>query len=391
MSNTNRLLMLVIIVALLAGCSAPPAGQPPAPATIVAETPATATPGSEAIATPESATPDAATADPNTLCPQETADAALYVSIENGYCFLYPSSLALQPDMLRPDDAVQLIGPLADPGAMETVALNLTVANNGPADGLDSAQYAAMWIQRNVPGQELAQMPATIGGQPAAVVDYLPGMFSQRSGFVVAGDVKYQVTMQPLPQDSPQLTDAATQAWDTLTGSIVFFPPQNDRTYVRSADVCPTAPADTKLLIDEAGGYCLLYPADFEVDPNAPSTIVGGPELGPYADFPSVRASLAIGTYPLTFETAEQALQPPIENSDPNSATPTTIAGYPAVTYDFIAGPWLQRNAAVVVGDRAYTFVAQPWDSDLFPLALPDVERLWNTASSTIVFFDPWR
>jgi hypothetical protein len=325
------------------------------------------------------------------VCPQETANAALYVSIENGFCFLYPSSLTLQPDTLRPAEAVQLLGPLADPGAMETVALNLTVANNGPADGLGSAGYASAWLQHNVPGQELAQTPTSIGGQPAMVVDNLPGMFGLRGAFVVAGDVKYQLTMQPLPQDSPQLADAATQAWDTITQSIVFFPPQNGRTVVRSADVCPAATADNKLLIDEVGGYCLLYPADFAIDPNAPGTIVGGPELGPYADFPSVRASLSVGTYPLGEQTLEQVLQPPVENSDPNSATPATIAGYPAMTYNFISGPWLQRNAVVVVNDRVYTFVAQPWDANLFPQALRDVERLWNTASNSIAFFDPWR
>jgi len=62
-----------------------------------------------------------------------------------------------------------------------------------------------------------------------------------------------------------------------------------------------------------------------------------------------------------------------------------------AVTYDFVTGPWLQRNATVVVDDRYYTFVIQPWDPNLFPQALPDVERLWNTASQSVAFFDPWR
>ena len=334
------------------------------------------------------------------MCPQAAEGTTLYVSTDNGFCFLYPAELKLQPDLLRPAEAVQLIGPPADPGAMETVALIVTVANNGPADGLDGTGYAAAWLQRNTPapmlaqapGVEAAQTPATIGGQPAMVVDNLPGMMmNQRGAFVVAGGVKYQISMLPLPQDVPQLANAATQAWDTITGSIVFFSPQNARTTVRAADVCPAATADTKLLLDEVGGYCLLYPTDFAIDPNVPGTIAGGPELGPSGDFPNVRASLAVGTYALGQMTPEQALQPPVENSDPNSAAPATIAGHPAVTYDFIAGPWRQRNAAVVVNDRVYTFVAQPWDPELFPQALPDVERLWNTASSSIAFFNPWR
>ena len=67
------------------------------------------------------------------------------------------------------------------------------------------------------------------------------------------------------------------------------------------------------------------------------------------------------------------------------------MGGYPAVTVDFVTGPWGQRNASIVVDDRYYTFASGPWDPDLFPQALPDMERLWNTVSQSIAFFDPWR
>ncbi len=401
MRNISHLLLLTLL-ALLAGCGSPSAVEPTAMPSAAANTPHAAAPDATATAaaTAEAVQPTAPAGDPAALCPQAAEGTTLYVSPENGFCFLYPADLKLQPDPLRPAEAVLLLGPLADPGAMETVALNVTVANNGPADGLDSAGYAAAWLQHNMlaPGLaqasafELTQAPATIGGQPAVVVDNLPGMMTgQRGAFVVVGGIKYQVTMLPLPQDVPQLAEAATEAWDTITGSIAFFPPQNDRTVVRSTDVCPAATADTKLLIDEVGGYCLLYPADFALDPDVPTTIAGGPELGPYSDFVHVRAALSVGSYPLGQMTPEQALKPPVENSDPNSAVAVTLGGHPAVAYDFVAGPWRQRNTIVVVDGRVYTFVAQPWDSELFPQALPDVERLWNTASSSIAFFDPWR
>ncbi|MFN8466850.1 MAG: hypothetical protein U0X20_14955 [Caldilineaceae bacterium] len=402
MANISRLLLLLTLLTLLAGCGSPSAAEFPAASGATADTPTASAPEATVAtaATVEATQQAVPAADLAALCPQAGEGTALYVSTENGFCFLYPADLKLQPDPLRPAEAVLLVGPLAEPGAMETVALNVTVANNGPADGLDSAGYAAAWLQYNMPapalaqtpGREVAPTPATLGGQPATVLDNLPGMMANlRGAFVVAGGVKYQVTMLPLPQDVPQLADAATQAWDTVTGSIVFFPPQNTRIAVRAADVCPDAADDTKLLVDEVSGYCLLYPADFAIDPELPTTIAGGPELGPYSDFAHVRASLSVGTYPLGQMTPEQALQPPVENSDPNSTVPATLGGHPAVTYDFVAGPWRQRNAVVVVDGRVFTFVAQPWDPELFPQALPDVERLWNTASSSIAFFDPWR
>jgi hypothetical protein len=249
-------------------------------------------------------------------------------------------------------------------------------------------------LETVIGGGALAQSEAVLGGQAAVVIDNLPGMMmGQRGAFVVANGAKYQITLLPQPQDVPELADAATHAWDTVTQSIVFFPPQRPDAVVRSTDVCPVATADTKLLISEVGGYCLLYPVDFELDPTVPyDAIVGGPELGPVEGFPSVRVSLGIGgAYPLVDMTPEQVLQPGVENTDPDSVVATTIGGYPAVTSDFIAGPWLQRNAVILVEESYYTFSSGPWDPDLFPQALPDVERLWQTVSSSIAFFDPWR
>ncbi|HMN27655.1 MAG TPA: hypothetical protein PKE45_05815 [Caldilineaceae bacterium] len=87
----------------------------------------------------------------------------------------------------------------------------------------------------------------------------------------------------------------------------------------------------------------------------------------------------------------EQVLQPLSDQIDPDSVMSATISGYPAVVYDFTGGPWRQRNAQILVDHLVYTFVAQPWDAEKFPQALPDVERLWNMANASIAFFDKWR
>jgi hypothetical protein len=394
MIRTNSLLVPLVTLLLLVGCFAAPPNQQasPAPALPVA----TATPempAATATAVPEppivAATPEA---DPVAACPDETEGMTLYVSAENGFCFLYPSSLKPDADMFRPEEVVQLIGSPADPSGMHSVAVNLSVAYNGPADGLDSAQYAATWLELNMmPGTELPQEPATIGGQPAILISDLPGMFSQLGAFVVANGAKYQITLQPKPQDVAQLAEEATLVWETVTGSIVFFPPQSSRLVVQPADVCPTETAGSKLAINRVGGYCLLYPADFAPDPDFPSVMVGGPELGPFAGFESVRASLAVGTYELGNESPEQALRSFSEQIDSSSVTDTTIGGYPAVIFDFTGGPWRQRNAKILVGNTIYTFVGQPWDIDKFPHALADVERLWTTITGSIAFFDKWR
>jgi hypothetical protein len=256
---------------------------------------------------------------------------------------------------------------------------------------MSSAEYANAWLELNMPGMDPLEMFDVIGGQPATIFDNLPGFFAQRGAFIVANDTRYQITVQPRPGDVPELDEQAAEAWDTVTQSIVFFPPQNERVTVRPGDVCPQEAGGATLHANQLDGYCLLLPAGFAVDPDFPARFVGGPELGPAEGFDSVRASLGVGVYALGEQTPEQALQPISEQIDASSVQTTTIAGYPAVVYDFTGGPWRQRNAQIVAGDWVYTFVGQPWDEVKFPEALADVELLWNAAVDSIAFFDKWR
>jgi hypothetical protein len=348
-------------------------------------------PAATATAAPVATEAAAPALDLSALCPAETEDTTLYVSAENGFCALYPSSLTLREDSIRPEEVIHLTGAPANPTAMESVAVDLGVAYNGPADGLDSAQYAETWLALNMPGMTAPQEAAAIGGQPAVIMSTQTGMFPQRSAFVVANGVKYQITVQPQPEVVPKLAEEATLAWDTVTRSIVFFPPQNTRTVVRPADVCPTETPDSKLALNLIYGYCFLYPADFAPDPEFPITIKGATDLGDFEGFENVRVSLTVAGYPLGAISPDEALQPPSEQIDAASVTQTTIGGHPAVLFDFTGGPWRQCNAQILVGDAVYTFVGQPWDAELFPQALPDVERLWTMASETIAFFDLWR
>jgi hypothetical protein len=383
---------------LIVGCAAPPAVQP----SLTQAMPIVTVEGTQApVATQMPRPVDIATPpalDTSVVCPPETEASTLYVSTENGVCFLYPVGFELQSDVLRPDEAVTFRGPSLTSG-MDKLWVTLNVESNGPADGLESAQYAERWIELNYPVQHelyprdlgLTREEAVIGDTMAQVIGNLPGFSPQRSAFVVANGIKYRITLQPQPQDLPELAEASQQVWDMVTQSIVFFPPQNTRPVVRPDDVCPTETEDGMLAVSLIGGYCLLYPTDFAPDPGFPAAIVGGPELGPIEGFDSVRASLAIGSYDLGDQPPEQALQPISEQIDPSSVMTSTIGGYPAVIFDFIGGPWRQRNAQILVGDTVYTFVGQPWDAEKFPQALPDVERLWQMVSESIAFFDQWR
>src|SRR5258706_5791555 len=116
-------------------------------------------------------------ADPTAACPQATADTKLFVSVENGYCFLVPSTMIQsQPDFMYPNDVTGFHGQVLDPNAMESFSASISVSINAPAEGLDSLTYANKWVDASfnnggqpglVPAVEITE--ATIGGQPAAV------------------------------------------------------------------------------------------------------------------------------------------------------------------------------------------------------------------------------
>lgn len=387
--------LIVLLTLVVVACAPAPATAPLStslPASTATRTSASA---STPDATPTVAPTMAATAsleEEANACPTPGADTALYTSEENGFCFLYPASMTAAPDPQRPGDVVILSGKTLPPPpkAMESVSVHLLVSANGPANGLDSAGYARQWGEYFAPGIELAPQEATIDGQAAQISENIPGFFTGRSAFIVANDGKYQITLYPRPQDVAELEADAAAAWDTVTQSIDFFTPEDERQVVGPEDVCPQETGEARLYVNVLDGYCLLYPADFAMDPSLPGVITGGPELGPAEGFDSVRTSLGIGTYYLGEQEPDQALTPISEQIDRDSVQPATIAGQQAVIYDFTGGPWRQRTAQILVDDSVYTLVGQPWDAEQFPQALAETERLWDTVTGSIAFFDKW-
>jgi hypothetical protein len=333
--------------------------------------------------------------DPASLCPLPEEGTSLYLSRENGVCFLYPVGFTLRPDFSRPDTTLSLMGPMQSGDSQEKIAVSMGIAYNGPADGLDSSAYFTRWMALNYPSgsPDTASSLVSIGGLPAVQAANLPGgMIAQRGAFLVANGIKYQLALVPRPEDLPELAAAAAQVWDTVTRTLVFFPPQNTRTTVRAADVCPTPGADTRLYQSDLDGYCFLYPAGFDPAPDFPGEIVGGPLLFTDPSFGEVRTSLTLGTFgSFPGQTPRQVLEPRGDLIDAGSITDATMGGFPAVTFRNPQGPWASKQAMISVNGMIYTIVAQPFEPDSHPDGIPYLDQLWNTVAGSLAFFDPFR
>jgi hypothetical protein len=339
--------------------------------------------------------------DPAELCPTPDASTTLYLSRENGFCFLVPLGIEVRPDPLRPDEMIFLQGPreAAGPKQQETAAVWMQVAQNGPADGLDSAGYAQAWAERygvsevfGPPDPPLETVPATLGGVPATILKNLPGMIRMQSAFLVADDVKYQLSLAPQPGDVPELDAAAQQLWDTVTGSIAFFPRENPPPDVRAGDVCPEPTAETTFYSNDRLGLCALLPKDFLPHPEFSDVFVGGPVIGQDPDFGEVRTSVSFGSYGhVGAQTPMDLMAERMEFVQPGTLEEVSLGGYPAVTYTDINGAWPSQLAMILVDGDVYTVLVQPWDETRFPDGVPHAERAWQTLVESLAFYDPWR
>lgn len=343
------------------------------------------TPASPTAAPAETAVPEPV------ACPEATADTALYRNDDNGVCFLYPASFAVETQVERPDEVVWLRGPQLVQG-QEAAVVTLRVAFNGPAEGLTAQEYAEMWRSLYVPEMALPVQTMTVGGQTAALITDVPGMFPEQSAFVVANGMKYQLILQPQPGLVPELTEATEQVWRTVTDSIVFFAPAVVREWVRPDDVCPAATAETEAHRNLREGFCLLYPADFELDPRFASGFVGGPVIVDDPTFGEIRASFVMASAgPAQGQTPRQLLEPRLEFVDQASIQDTTIGGAPAVVFVDPREPFASRQAMIVANEMLYTIVNQPYDPQRYPDAVQYVDQVWDTVVGSVAFFEPWR
>lgn len=392
-----QIVILLNIIVILAGCSVP--------------TQTTQTGMTESFVTPEiivtatieepSETPEATATtvpattvpDPAANCPTPGAGSKLFVDRQNGFCLLYPDNFEQSAYKEYSYDRVQFTEPGSAPNAMESVSIHLVVESNGSAKGQNSTQYAQRWIANFAVSPEIDMEDFMLNGLQAASL-VLPAEAGPmtRHIFLTANDIKYHITLSPQLGTAPELEPNLQAAWDMATGSIVFFPPQSDWQYTAPEDVCPQPTTGSKQYISLTGGYCLLYPSDFAPVANFPGQFTGGPILDENTDWGDLRASLTVGTAgSFADQTVMDVLETRKEFIDVPSIQETTMAGYPAVVFIDPRGPWASRQAMIMVNGFVYTLVNQPWEAERYPDGMSYVNNIWDSVTSSLAFFDPWR
>ena len=219
-SLTFLLALMVTVACGGSGGVAEPTVQPAATEQApTAEAEATAAPTETAMPT----TDDAA-------CPEATTDTYLLRNPQHGYCLLYPAGHKVE----RPnaDEVALVVGSLLN---VTEPRVGITVT---PAAGRTAATYADE-IVAGFEGFEIARSETTVAGEPAIVLDDVPGQDINRQVIFTHEDRLFHLFFSPIdPADTTVMDAFAAGVLESLT----FIPVSET---VTAADEC-VAPKESE-------------------------------------------------------------------------------------------------------------------------------------------------
>jgi hypothetical protein len=159
--------------------------------------------------------------------------------------------------------------------------------------------------------------------------------------------------------------------------------PANSADPTTSADVCPTATADLKLLANAEAGYCLLYPAEYSAD--MANFIVINPITG-FGDMPG-DAWVNITVTDAQGQTAAQVADAASAGFGEGfniTKTAIEVDGAQGVVVDGLPGQDSNRQVFIVRNDKLYQIVFEPWYPNASAPTL--LEDLYKTIIETLHF-----
>lgn len=366
-------------------------------ATVIEVTVSTSTPAPDE--TPAAAvTPQNSPADTLSLPPVCLQDGlATYVNRELGVCFAIPTGFYV-------DDAAQgavaqgrgiIVGQPAGPGPEPLFAtLNIQVQ---PAEGKDLATLSEQHLQQYADVQ-IERVEATLGGEPAIILDPVPGRLSSRQIIAVHGPDKFYIlSFWPSFTDTPpeqmnaegKQAQAAMEKLDnTVRASFAFLPPPG----VPVADGYEVRPScmggEQAFVLRPLEGYCFALPQGFMLLPQGDGSIgVYGPALDSSPD--PVRATLNVSVKPANGQTTQEIVDAYVKEL-PQTGTPVkqsevVLGGPTAIKLENVPSRGGSTQVMSVFAENLYDLNFQP-DPAGFPQAAADLTRLYDTVMGSFTF-----
>jgi hypothetical protein len=148
-------------------------------------------------------------------CPQDAEGMQFYADEAHGFCLLVPDGFEINQSS---DNQLSLVGAMTESGVPP---LGYIIISD--AEGKTAAEIAAPEIeQAQGMGMNVAPQDITVGGEPAVMVDGLPGQDVTRKVFVVHGGMAYQLAFTPADPNMDGY-DSLMALYDAVIGSFNFL------------------------------------------------------------------------------------------------------------------------------------------------------------------------
>lgn len=286
------------------------------------------------------------TAESMAACPMATDDTYLLRDPRHGFCLLYPAGHKVERP--NPDEVTIVVGSLLNT-TEPRVGITVTAA-----DGR-TAQTLADEIIAGFEGFEIAQSEITIAGEPAIVLDNMPGQDINRQVIFTHGEQLFHLYFSPVDPANTGPIDAFAE---TVLGSLTFMPISDA---VTAGDECLAPKENEQLIQSDTFGFCFLAPAGFTLE--EPSDSNANLFFGSMMDveYPKLMIEVtdAAGR---TAATAADELAASFDGFDIPRTFGDTLGYEVAERLDNVPGQDLGRVLLVTHGDRLYRLTFVPND-----------------------------
>lgn len=141
-------------------------------------------------------------------------------SPEDGYCFAYPVYFHRNNER----GPVEIFGPAYGPGP-EPLYASMTMEINVLPVGQTLEQAVDIFLENlgDVP-QPQTRQALTVGGEPAVMLEVVPGMLGSRDVFFIHRELLFHLTFWPAPSVAPETSADVEDLYRTVISSWNFQP-----------------------------------------------------------------------------------------------------------------------------------------------------------------------
>jgi hypothetical protein len=314
-------------------------------------------------------------------CPEATPGTHQLIDAARGICFLYPSNF----DAFVYSDGsgfTLYVRPLL--GGHEAPVMWFT---SEPANGRSLEEVTTQRLA-DYAFPDTQSQAITLGGEPASMLDNLPGQDTNRRVVAIHDDRVIDFVIDHIGKNYGPAGEQAEAAYSMITGSFRFIGVDPEAPLVAGPE-CPEPVEDSMIYTNEPAGFCLLLPSAYTVQAIDPEASEIAFFVGTTQDETHARLFITVqdadGRSLMEVTAAKEAeIETAIPGLDVMWSFGYALDGVPANQFEQVPGQDLSRQVVMVLDDRLYTLTFIP--DDPAAEAYAEMQILYNMVMETFSF-----